>query len=137
MAAVSKDMMRQVLDDAFRTDENVPTFWSDGSLAMGRADDGPDVDLQVLTRDGYAKTAQSVIANALRSLGTIDITSNLPEPIWHGHLQVFYRRAEANPVWLVDLLIVEGKSPVRGVKAGPRPASRKHTGGVVPWACRP
>ena len=112
MAAVSKDMIRQVLVDAFRTDENVLAFWEGGSLAMGRADQWSDLDLQVLTRDGYAKTAQSAIESALQSLGTIDITYNLPEPTWHGHLQVFYRLAEADPLWLVDLLIMEEKNPM-------------------------
>lgn len=110
---VTREMIRDALTRALLSSDAVLAFFEGGSLAMGRADEWSDLDLQVVVRDGFAEAAQGLIEGALRSLGTIDVTYELPRPTWHGHLQVFYRLAESDPLWLIDLLIIEEKSTLR------------------------
>lgn len=113
MALVSKDAIRHALTEELARHDEVLAFWEAGSLAMGRADEWSDLDMQILTRDGAAEAVQSVVEDVLRTLGTIDAEYVLPAPTWHGHVQVFYRLAEADPLWLVDLVIMEEKSRLR------------------------
>jgi hypothetical protein len=113
MPTVTKDQIRSTLEHSLAASDAVLAFWEAGSTAMGRADQWSDLDLQVVTKDGRAAEVRSLIEASLDTLSTVDLTYEVPTPTWHGHLQVFYRLADADPLWLVDLVIMEEKNPRR------------------------
>jgi predicted nucleotidyltransferase len=88
-------------------------FWEGGSAAFGRADAWSDLDLYLLAADEAVEEALAVVEQALAALSSIAARRRLPEPIRHGHAQVFYLLADAPEHLVVDLVVLRRSAPER------------------------
>lgn len=111
---VTESLRTQILSalrEALEPHDDVLAFWEAGSAAMGRADHMSDLDLQVLVADGRVEDTRKVVETALLSLRPFEIAWEVPRPTFHGNWQAFYRLEGYDPLLLVDLCILEEKSP--------------------------
>lgn len=109
--------LRQVLVEALRSALQPAGFvlalWEAGSAAMGAADRWSDLDLQVVVQDGQVEAARQLAEAAITAVAPINLVYEVPQPSWHGHWQAFYRLEGVDPLLLIDLVIMEAKSPNR------------------------
>lgn len=103
----------QTLREALEPADFILAFWEAGSAAMGTADQWSDLDLQVVVTDGQVEATRQLVEAALTGIAPIDLKFEVPQPSWHGHWQAFYRLQGVDPLLLIDLVIMEEKTPGR------------------------
>ena len=86
-------------------------MWQGGAAAFNRVDEWSDIDLQIDVDDDRVAEALTVVEQALVALSPIARRYELPQPAWHGHLQVFYQLAEASEFLMLDLVIIKHSHP--------------------------
>lgn len=85
----------------------VRAAWLGGSDATGRTDIWSDLDLVLASQpDHIADSIEFVESLVRRSDFDFELRYEVPKPTWHGHDQVFYRLAEAEPPLLLDLVVM-------------------------------
>jgi hypothetical protein len=113
----SKNLTRQDITQALMAKlehlDYVHAMWEAGAAAFDRVDSWSDIDLMVAADDDKVDQALAIIDETLSGLSPIDIRFELPQPTWHGHVQVFYRLQDASQFMLIDLVIIERSSENR------------------------
>lgn len=82
-------------------------LWQGGAAAFNRVDEWSDIDLQIDVDDDRVADALAVVEQTLAALSPIALRYELPQPAWHGHLQVFYTFTEASEFLMLDLVIIQ------------------------------
>lgn len=104
---ITRDALIEALSAALQRAEIVRAAWLAGSQATGRLDEWSDVDLMLLVADHGVDEAISLVESTLGGMSPIARRYRVPEPAWHGHVQVFYQLTGA-PDWLmVDVLLMK------------------------------
>jgi hypothetical protein len=96
--------------EAFENDRQVLALWEGGSASFGRADQYSDIDLQMMVKDDYTTQAAQKLEQVLLGISPIQDRYLIPQPSWHGHWQEFYRLRDADPMLLVDFVIMKESS---------------------------
>ncbi len=86
-------------------------MWEGGAASYGRVDQWSDLDVQFDVADEHAEDALAVVDQTLQALSPVEIRYRVPEPTWHGHLQVFYRLRDTSPFLMVDLVVMKHSNP--------------------------
>lgn len=108
---LTRETILSALKAALEPLDYVNAMWEGGAAAFNRVDDWSDIDLQIDVADGRVADALAVVESTLRGLSPIDLRYELPQPIWHGHFQAFYRFAQASPFLLLDFVIIQHGNP--------------------------
>jgi len=111
MAQLTRQELITTLVDALQADARVCAAYEGGSAAFGRVDQYSDVDFQIIVEDPAVDAVAAQVDAVLAEQFNVDYRFEIPRPAWHGHYQVFYRFANASPLLLLDLCIVQRSSP--------------------------
>jgi predicted nucleotidyltransferase len=113
----SKSLTRQDVTQALAAKleplETVYAMWEAGAAAFDRIDTWSDIDLMIVADDDKVDETLSLIDETISGLSPIDVRFELPQPTWHGHVQVFYRLQNASQFMLIDLVILKQSSENR------------------------
>lgn len=93
--------------------ESVQAMWEAGAAAFDRIDSWSDIDLMIAADDDKVDETLALIDETIAGLSPIDVRFELPQPTWHGHVQVFYRLQSASQFMLIDLVILKRSSENR------------------------
>jgi hypothetical protein len=66
--------------------------------------------LQVDVEDDQVEAVFTAVEAALTRLSPIELQYRLPEPIWHGHSQTFYRLQAGGPFMFLDFVVIKHSS---------------------------
>jgi hypothetical protein len=105
-----RDTITASIRQAFENDPNVLALWEGGSASFGRADQYSDIDLQMMVKDDYVTPSAQKLEQVLLGISPIKDRYLIPQPSWHGHWQEFYRLRDADPLLLVDFVIMKESS---------------------------
>ena len=110
MAQLTRQELITALVAALEPDPQVCAAYEGGSAAFGRVDEFSDLDFQIIVEDEAVERVARLVEAALAAHFTVDYRYEIPRPAWHGHYQVFYRFANASPLLLLDLCIIQRSS---------------------------
>lgn len=112
-----KNITRQAITHALVTAleplESIHAMWEAGAAAFDRIDTWSDIDLMIVADDEKVDETLALVDETISGLSPIDIRFELPQPTWHGHVQVFYRLQDASQFMLIDLVILKRSSENR------------------------
>lgn len=91
----------------------VNAMWEAGAAAFHRVDAWSDIDLYIDVDDEAADEIIPRVDALLATLSPIALRYELPQPSWHGHLQVFYTLANASPFLMIDLVVMRHSNPAK------------------------
>lgn len=111
--SLTRETILDALKSALEPLEYVHALWEGGAAAFGRVDEWSDIDLQTLCDDDRVEDVFRVTEQTLSRLSPIDLQIRLPEPLWHGHSQTFYRLEDAGPYLLIDFVVMKMSSSNR------------------------
>ncbi len=111
MPRLERDEIISTLVAALEPEKQVCAAYEGGSAAFGRLDEYSDIDFQVIVEDQAVDQTAARIDELLKAAFKISYRYEIPRPAWHGHYQVFYRFAEASPLLLLDLCLIQRSSP--------------------------
>ncbi|HRG88010.1 MAG TPA: hypothetical protein PLW44_03255 [Chitinophagales bacterium] len=107
----TRDEVLQVLTSGFIDNADVYALWQGGSSTFDRSDEWSDIDLMLITPDGYEKQAMQQAESLLESNFGIDMKFEIDPPQWPGMTQTFFRLKNASPFLLVDFSILPLSAP--------------------------
>ena len=107
MKTLTRDTLIATVRDALSPLPFVHCLWEGGSTSFSRNDQWSDVDLQCEVDDDKVTAAFDAVEAALSRVAETSLQFAVPEPIWHGHSQRFYRFANAEPWLMLDLCVMK------------------------------
>lgn len=110
---IDRCMILESLQQTLEPMPEVIAFWEAGSKATGRLDQYSDLDLQLLVEDGAVEAVRLAVEAALQAVSPFQRRWEVPAPTFHGNWQAFYHLQGADPLLLVDLVIMERKATQR------------------------
>jgi hypothetical protein len=108
---IRRDAITRVLSEKLQPLDYVYALWEGGATGFDRIDEWSDLDLRADVEDGRACDVNRVVKEALTSLSPVEITYQVPQPTWHGHMQTFYRLKNASKFLVIDFVVMEHSCP--------------------------
>jgi hypothetical protein len=88
----------------------VYALWEGGAASFNRVDEWSDIDLYLVVKDEKVEDAYKNMKHILKDISEIEVEFRLPEPVWHGHTQVFWRLEKTTPFLFLDTLFMKESS---------------------------
>lgn len=110
---ISREVIINLLVDAYYPLPAVHAFWEGGSAAFDRVDQYSDIDLHAVVDDEHIRDIFALTEKTLANLSPITLKYQVPEPTWHGHSQTFYRLRDTSKYLMVDLALMKISNPDR------------------------
>lgn len=107
----TRDEILRAFTNEFYNDAYAFALWQAGSSAFNRSDEWSDIDLMLITEDGYEKQAMQQAGLMLERSFGIDVKFEIDPPQWQGMTQTFFRLKNANPFLLIDFSILPMSAP--------------------------
>jgi hypothetical protein len=104
---LTRDRIIEALVEALRPLDYAHALWEGGAIAFNRIDEWSDIDLYLLVDDDKVDTAFLAVEEALKSLSPIKQKYDLPQTMWPGVSQAFYRLEKASEYLLIDLAVLK------------------------------
>lgn len=108
---LTRENILSALVAALKPIDEVYALWEAGAAAFNRIDQWSDIDLMVDVQDDFVDKTWQLIEEVLQGLSPIELRYELPQPVWHGHSQVFYRLQDTSPFLFVDAVVMKHSNP--------------------------
>ncbi len=108
---LTRNEVLQAFTNEFISNADACALWQGGSSAFNLSDEWSDVDLMLITSDGYEKQAMQQAEAMLENSFGIDMKFEIDPPQWPGMTQTFFRLKNASPFLLVDFSILPLSAP--------------------------
>lgn len=132
---LTREPILKAIVDTLQPLDYVHALWEGGAAAFGRVDEWSDIDLMIVADDECVPEAAARLDECLGALSPVELRFELPQPTWHGHLQVFYRLKHAGPFLLIDSCVQTRSSTNRFLQPELHGRALVHfdKSGVVTW----
>lgn len=107
----TRDEILHAFTNEFYNNANACALWQGGSSAFNRSDEWSDIDLMLITEDGYEKPAMQQAEVMLERNFGIDAKFEIDPPQWPGMTQTFFRLKNTSPFLLIDFSILPISAP--------------------------
>lgn len=107
MPTLTREHILTVLQQAVEPLPYAHAMWQGGAAAFNRVDEWSDIDLQIDVDDDHVAEACAVVDATLAQHAPIALKFVVPEPVWHGHYQAFYRFRDASAFLLLDFVVMK------------------------------
>jgi hypothetical protein len=99
------------LTESLKTINFIYALWEGGAAAFNRIDQWSDIDLYILADDKKIDQTIMIVENTLISLTEINKKLKINKSQWPNLTQIFYQLKNASQYLLIDLVILNKKSP--------------------------
>jgi predicted nucleotidyltransferase len=106
-AKLGRDTIVKALVKALEPLDFAYAFWEGGAAAWNRIDDLSDIDLYLVVNDDKADEAFLATEKALKSLSPIKQKYDVPQTMWPGVSQAFYKLENANNYLIIDFAVLK------------------------------
>lgn len=104
---LSRETVLTTIRQALEPLDYIQAVWEGGAAAFGRVDEWSDIDLQIAADDDHVGQVLPLVEQILLALSPISTRYEIPQPAWHGHLQIFYQLEQASPFLMLDVVAMK------------------------------
>jgi hypothetical protein len=108
---LSRETIVQTLTSALEPLNYIHAFWEAGAISWNRVDEWSDIDLYVAVDDDKVEDTFLVVEKALKSLSPIKQKYNVPQTVFPGVSQAFYRLRDTSKYLTIDLAVLKLSAP--------------------------
>lgn len=104
LCCVDRELIINALEKVLKHNQNVYALWLEGADGLGVVDEYSDLDFVVDVEDGYEDRVFSIVEEALKVLGNLDVNHRIK----HGHpkmRQKVYHVEDSSEYLLIDFCI--------------------------------